>query len=227
MHELLAGIDDSIFDAIPSPDQPQRHVPSKTKVQPSPVRCIFKTPEKQQHGRVATPKSTRSPAQTKENGQAEDLVALLEGAEDWDWEDMHADFLTPKKTVPCEQKVRQSKRGYLTCHGKLLSLRATRTMHGHYNSKPPRRFLKGFPNHVHDAWSNKFCMAATCARQGNMCCFASTKLIILSQELLVSTEPDEESRKVILRDDWAMSSVKSGRPLSTQLRERSLKAQCR
>ncbi|EKM53179.1 uncharacterized protein PHACADRAFT_147492 [Phanerochaete carnosa HHB-10118-sp] len=156
MHELLAGIDDSIFDAIPSPDQPRKRVPSKTKVQLSPVRCAFKTPKKQRHGRVATPKNTRSPAQSKENGQAEDLAALLEGAEDWDWEDMHADFLTPKKAA------------------------------------------------------SKSCIAATYTRQGGLRCFLSLKLINFLQELLVSTEPDDEPRRVILRDDWAMSVIKSG-----------------
>lgn len=107
MQDLLAGIDDSFFNSVPSPDQPRKRAPSKTRVHLSPVRCAFKTPEKQRHGRVATPKNARSPGQAKENVGTEDLAALVEGAEGWDWEDMHADFLTPKKATPRKPKVRR------------------------------------------------------------------------------------------------------------------------
>lgn len=109
MKELLAGIDESIFNELPSPEQPKRRAPSTTKAQLSPTRCTVKTPKKPRHERVATPKSTRPIASTKENNQQEDIAALLEGAENWDWDDMYADFLTPKKTSPRKERDSETK----------------------------------------------------------------------------------------------------------------------
>ena len=108
MRDLLEGIDESIFDCVPSPDQPRRRAPSpsKTRIQLSPVRCTARTPNARtpkKHAR--TPKSTRTPNRAKENEQAE-IAALLEGVDDWDWSDMHADFMTPKKPSPTKHKVR-------------------------------------------------------------------------------------------------------------------------
>lgn len=34
-----------------------------------------------------------------------DFDALMEGAEDWDWDDMNSDFLTPRKSSPVKPKV--------------------------------------------------------------------------------------------------------------------------
>jgi DNA replication ATP-dependent helicase Dna2 len=50
-----------------------------------------------------TPKSTREtqpkPTSACKNPaqEGDDFSALLDGAEDWNWEDMECDFLTPKK----------------------------------------------------------------------------------------------------------------------------------
>jgi DNA replication ATP-dependent helicase Dna2 len=52
---------------------------------------------------LGTPNSTRETqpkpvsACNKSLEDADDFSALLEGAEDWNWEDMESDFLTPKK----------------------------------------------------------------------------------------------------------------------------------
>lgn len=104
MQSLLAGIDDSFFNAVPSPDPPRKRVPSSTKVHLSPVRCLYKTPKKNRNGRVTSPLTHRSPL-PKDAADTENLALLLEGAEDWDWADMEADFMTPKKATPRKQKV--------------------------------------------------------------------------------------------------------------------------
>ena len=105
MQDLLAGIDDSFFAAVPSPDPPRRRV-SNTKIQLSPVRCLFKTPKKQRHrdGRVTSPLALRSPPRQK-CSESENLALLIEGAEGWDWDDMNSDFMTPKKATPRKIKV--------------------------------------------------------------------------------------------------------------------------
>ena len=36
----------------------------------------------------------------------EDLDALMAGVEDWDWDDMNSDFMTPRKSSPVKPKVR-------------------------------------------------------------------------------------------------------------------------
>ena len=42
---------------------------------------------------------------SKENHVDNDLVMLLDGAENWDWAEMEADFMTPKKKTPSSKKV--------------------------------------------------------------------------------------------------------------------------
>ena len=72
MNGLLSGLNDSFFNAVPSPD-------------PSPVKPYRLTPLK----RLAPP----APSATHDV----DMAALVDGAENWDWDDMESDFLTPKK----------------------------------------------------------------------------------------------------------------------------------
>ncbi|KAJ6585002.1 DNA replication factor Dna2-domain-containing protein [Mycena capillaripes] len=84
MKNLLSEMDDSFWNAVPSPDptpakpQPTQH--SRPRV--SPV-----TPTKPQNT------STQKPISPGDV----DMAALLEGAEDWDWSDMNSDFISPVK----------------------------------------------------------------------------------------------------------------------------------
>ncbi|GJE93896.1 DNA replication ATP-dependent helicase/nuclease DNA2 [Phanerochaete sordida] len=173
MRDLLDGIDESIFDCVPSPDQPRRRAPtpSKTRIQLSPVRCTARTPKK--HGRVATPKNTRTPTRAKENEQQE-IAALLEGVEDWDWSDMHADFMTPKKPSPLKHKNVKKTIGK-------LELEAAAEL-PQWQPEPCTR-----------------CVVQQVSYGG-----------YTYKELHVSTEPGEETRKIILQDDWAATQVKAG-----------------
>lgn len=100
MSSLLAGLDESFFDAVPSPD------PSlKRKTDPSPVKGL--PCRKGSNGNDKSFISLADVSQTEtyvasgvnsaESSMTEcDVSALLEGAEDWNWDDMD-DFLSPKK----------------------------------------------------------------------------------------------------------------------------------
>jgi DNA replication ATP-dependent helicase Dna2 len=105
MQDLLAGIGDSIFNAVPSPEQPRKRVQSP-KLYRSPVNCLLKTPRKESNSPVTTPRSTRSPCRLKKT-EAEEVATLLEGSENWDWDDILLDAMTPKKKSPRKVKVSQ------------------------------------------------------------------------------------------------------------------------
>ncbi|GBE84559.1 DNA replication ATP-dependent helicase/nuclease dna2 [Sparassis crispa] len=74
LNDLLSGLDSSFFNAASSSDPPE--IPSPHKKCPN---VIPKTPTK-----VLTPRNV-------------DLDELVAGAEDWDWDDMNSDFMSPKK----------------------------------------------------------------------------------------------------------------------------------
>lgn len=114
MKDLLAGLDDSFFDAVPSPD------PSPRKKQKHASATVYATPTKPKHATVRKSSPPVDRRIKKESSglsvdpdvsQTETLVGtlsannsmtdcditmLLDGMEDCDWADMH-DFLSPKK----------------------------------------------------------------------------------------------------------------------------------
>lgn len=112
MSDLLSGIDDSIFDSVPSPDPPRKRSTS-VKSQQSPLRRLYKTPTKSKLKRCAA-SPLKSFSETT-SGHNEDLAQLLEGAADWDWDDMNADFLTPKKNASPKRRVRCARIGRVLC----------------------------------------------------------------------------------------------------------------
>ncbi|KAG6828441.1 hypothetical protein H0H92_007968 [Tricholoma furcatifolium] len=84
MADLLGNLDDSFWTAVPTPE-------------PSPTKPAS--------GRVVTPRrkpSAPSPSKVFSAGDI-DVSALLEGAEDWDWNDAASDILSPKKS-PVKKK---------------------------------------------------------------------------------------------------------------------------
>ena len=74
MASLLADLDDQFWNAVPTPDPSPKKPPPTTPPRVKPAPPLFSA------------------------GDNVDLTALLEGAEDWDWEDMNSDFLSPKKS---------------------------------------------------------------------------------------------------------------------------------
>lgn len=74
MNDLLAGIDGSFFDATPSPATTPRKVFNKP------------TPQS-----IAKQTGPEHPGNVAEKLNDHDLDALLEGAGEWDWDDMEKD----------------------------------------------------------------------------------------------------------------------------------------
>lgn len=52
-----------------------------------------------------TSRTPPSPGKHKPASNVDDLSVLLDGAENWDWGDMEADFLTPRKKTASPKKV--------------------------------------------------------------------------------------------------------------------------
>ncbi|KAH0579057.1 hypothetical protein H2248_003215 [Termitomyces sp. 'cryptogamus'] len=104
MADLLGNLDDSFWNAVPTPESsPVKPVPSKmmTPRRPPP-----------QGKRPTAP----SPSKVFSAGDV-DVAALLEGAEDWDWDDAASDILSPKKSPLKKKRDIQSPSTYVpeTC----------------------------------------------------------------------------------------------------------------
>jgi hypothetical protein len=110
MNDLLSGIDfDSLSDYVPSPaGSPVRSTlstkrprsPTKSKTRPT-------TPAKL---RLTPGRSSSSASRTPIKAERGDLENLLEGADNWDWDD----WGTPKKKTPI--KVENVRATSLSCH---------------------------------------------------------------------------------------------------------------
>lgn len=98
MAGLLGDLDDSFWNAVPTPDpSPVKPPPSRHPITPQPQRNLpkFEIPPKY----IPSHPSGPSPSKVFSAGDV-DISALLEGAEDWDWDDMNSDLPTPKKASP-------------------------------------------------------------------------------------------------------------------------------
>lgn len=84
MADILNTISDDFFNAVPSPDpSPKKRAITKAKPQ-----LIGRRPQKPND--ILTSKFCVAEEDV-------DMAALVHGAQDWDWGDMEADFLSPKK----------------------------------------------------------------------------------------------------------------------------------
>lgn len=112
MADLLAGLDDSFFNAVPSPDpSPKKERPEASLATADTFSVLTSTSGLV--GQYDTPKTTVGSAP---EARDENFDQLLEGAEDWDWNDMNDDFLSPKKVSP-------KKRSPVVCIKKNLHVR--------------------------------------------------------------------------------------------------------
>lgn len=91
MADLLAGIDDSFFNAVPTPDP----TPKKKPLEASRVTAGTSVPQPK-----LAPENRNAPSVPETHANDDDFDQLLAGAEDWDWNDMNDDFLSPKKVSP-------------------------------------------------------------------------------------------------------------------------------
>ncbi|KAJ7109745.1 DNA replication factor Dna2-domain-containing protein [Mycena crocata] len=94
MKNLLADMDDSFWNATPTPD-PTPAKPSAAASSLATSKAAPLTPTKPSNKNNAPPKVSKplTPGDV-------DMAALLDGAEDWDWSDMNSDFISPPETVP-------------------------------------------------------------------------------------------------------------------------------
>ncbi|KAG6902436.1 hypothetical protein C0995_016615 [Termitomyces sp. Mi166 len=91
MADLLGNLDDSFWNAVPTPE----NSPAK----PLPSHIV--TPKR--HGPIQGNKPPApSPSKVFSAGDV-DMAVLLEGAEDWDWDDTVSDIMSPK-TSPLKKK---------------------------------------------------------------------------------------------------------------------------
>ncbi|KAF8066980.1 AAA domain-containing protein [Lyophyllum atratum] len=87
MADLLVDLDDSFWNAVPTPDSsPKKSAPIQ----------VF-TPRRRDARNIAGEPRAPSPSKVFSAGVV-DMAALLEGAENWDWDDMNSDIITPKKS---------------------------------------------------------------------------------------------------------------------------------
>ncbi|KAJ7505308.1 DNA replication factor Dna2-domain-containing protein [Mycena galericulata] len=94
MKTLLSDLDDSFWNAAPTPDtSPAKPPPSESSHLKAPPITPLRPPRK------------ASPAAKPLTPGDVDMAALLEGAEDWDWSDMNSDFLSPAKKSPPKKSV--------------------------------------------------------------------------------------------------------------------------
>ncbi|KAH7929561.1 Dna2-domain-containing protein [Leucogyrophana mollusca] len=180
MNSLLSGLGSSIH-AESSKHQPQsQHIKSPVKISQNKRRLSDTSHPRKRH--CDTPpdldvvalldgaenwdwKEMEVGFLTPKKVQEYDLAGLLDGAEDWDWEDMEADFLTPKKHSSTAQKP----------------------------SIPPGK-----------AYARETCTRCTVES------VSSDSSDNAFQKVLSVRVHRGEHRSVILRDDWANSDIRAG-----------------
>ncbi|OBZ77918.1 DNA replication ATP-dependent helicase/nuclease DNA2 [Grifola frondosa] len=93
MNALLSDLDSSLATpsspakhVLVSPKQPPRCIAPVTPMKPARRASVISTP---------TPSAHKAPVVYSANDV--DVDALVEGAEDWDWNDMNSDFMSPRK----------------------------------------------------------------------------------------------------------------------------------
>lgn len=103
---------DSLFSELDSTTAIRPHTsPTRRRVAPlppprTPVRANkITSPSKRTPNSLTIKLSADAPAATLQVAESIDINALLDGAEDWDWDDMNSDFMTPRKSSPVKPKV--------------------------------------------------------------------------------------------------------------------------
>lgn len=92
---------DNVAPVLKHASPPRRHValaPPRTPVRAAKTRA---SPRRTLHASG----TKRALEVTIHTAEKEDIDALMEGVEDWDWDDMNSDFMTPRKSSPVKPKV--------------------------------------------------------------------------------------------------------------------------
>ncbi|TDL20255.1 Dna2-domain-containing protein [Rickenella mellea] len=182
MADLLSGLDNSFFDAAPTPDpSPQKKIALPTsgnkRIPLSPLsNRKFDNPSlsvlQSNEPPLSDVFSNSSNLVTQVPLQNVDMDALLDGVEDWDWNDMDADFMSPNKA-------------------KTKAVRRTNIVQVHGRTR------------YRDDRSTRLSRKGMIGTWYTNCAHSST------QNCTVVTQ-DRERMSVILRDDWVRSEVRVG-----------------
>ncbi|KAH8096830.1 Dna2-domain-containing protein [Cristinia sonorae] len=94
MDDILSGMDTFASASDSSNFSKRKSLSSKhtDSVLKTPIKAKAYPPPS-----IATPRSARKRATPVKTSGVDDVLGLLEGVEDWDWDDMNSDFMTPKK----------------------------------------------------------------------------------------------------------------------------------
>ncbi len=105
MEQLLAGLDDTLSDYVPTPPKPKPKPTAKPQPKVSPLSqrptakmgiALAKSPvRKVQHTPTRKGKNKENPPQARVLPKPMKVDSLLTGAEDWDWADMEAEATAP------------------------------------------------------------------------------------------------------------------------------------
>ncbi|KXN86785.1 DNA replication ATP-dependent helicase/nuclease DNA2 [Leucoagaricus sp. SymC.cos] len=172
MESLLSGMDSTYTAPAPI-------TPGKTK-KPQKVERIL---EKMKSPKFKTPTKSKGQSNlpnTQTAQEMEDIAALLEGAEDWDWSDMN-DFMTPQKAVPSSKKSKSTP-------GRGLG--------------SPRKSLPQVPKREYQKEVCTRCIIESISERR-----VSGRL---HKVLVVKLDPGEERRSVTLQDDWIVTDARIG-----------------
>ena len=105
LDDIFAELDSVAPGGLPSP-QRRRVTTVATGLPRTPSRAkkLAKSPiaSRCHDFKYASPQQRRLVVHAVEHV---DVDALVYGAEDWDWDDMNSDFMTPKKSSPVKPKV--------------------------------------------------------------------------------------------------------------------------
>ena len=102
MEQLLAGLDDTLSDYVPTPPKPKPKPTAKPQPKVSPLSqrptakmgiALAKSPVRNQPTPTRKGKNKENPPRALPKPKVVD--SLLTGAEDWDWADMEAEATAP------------------------------------------------------------------------------------------------------------------------------------
>jgi hypothetical protein len=131
---------------------------------------------------------------------------LLEGAEDWDWGDMDADFLTPKK-APIKKPIQVLT---VTMLFPCSFFRKSSTTIPHVSPYVRETCTRCIVESIAEVDADGQFQKVSSLLE--YCCLSALNFL-RPQSLTVRLDPGDERRSVILRDDWTALDIRIGKQL--------------
>ncbi|KAJ3575988.1 hypothetical protein NP233_g746 [Leucocoprinus birnbaumii] len=169
MASLLSGLDNAHATSV-------QITPSKSK-KPQKVERVF---EKMKSPKFKTPTKPQGLSTTRAATNDLDISGLLDGADDWDWDDMN-DFMTPQKAASSPKKAKSTPRPALGS---------------------PRKPLPQVPKREYQKAVCTRCVVESVSDVRMNGRYHKT--------LVVKLDSRDERRSVTLQDDWITTDVRLG-----------------